>query len=258
MVSKVIFFVVSVLVLDIAFAASIAKTKRAPASEIKICKRSVPKYKECFMESIQSAIPVLMRGIPKIGILPVDPLFLTTLEIGQGSGPVSIDLHLTNASIAGLKHAVIKSIKYDIENYNFGPALFDLQDIVITGQYSVKGKIMVLPIVGNGKCNITLVRPTVELKEVRGKPFEKNGKTYMKLERVILTIPKVEKMNIMLENLFNGNKELSDQMNVFLNENWADIIKELMPAIEKALELVVKDIGNRLFSKIAYEVFFPA
>lgn len=53
----------------------------------------------------------MFAGIPKIGILPVDPLFLTKLDIGQGSGPVSIDLNLRNASIIGLKHAVIKDVK---------------------------------------------------------------------------------------------------------------------------------------------------
>ncbi|KAI5732425.1 hypothetical protein M8J76_000101 [Diaphorina citri] len=257
MFSKVIFVVASALVLDLAFAASIAK--RAPASELKVCKRSIPKYRECFMESIQSAIPVVMRGIPKVGILPVDPLFLTRLDIGQGTGPVSIDLNLKNVSIHGLKHAVIKSVEYDIDNYKFGPAMFDINhNVVIEGQYSIKGKIMVLPIVGNGKCNITLVHPKLELKNLQGKPFEKNGKTYIKLEKVLISISKVEKMYIHLENLFNGNKELSEQMNVFLNENWSDIIKELMPAIETALEAVVKEIGNRLFSKIAYEEFFPA
>jgi Haemolymph juvenile hormone binding protein (JHBP). len=35
--------------------------------------------------------------------------------------------------------------------------MFDINhNVVIEGQYSIKGKIMVLPIVGNGKCNITL------------------------------------------------------------------------------------------------------
>uniref|UniRef100_A0A8D8XTD4 Protein takeout n=1 Tax=Cacopsylla melanoneura TaxID=428564 RepID=A0A8D8XTD4_9HEMI len=256
MFSKVLFVAVASLVLDLAFAASIAK--RAPGSELKVCKRSVPNYKECFMQSIQSAIPVLMRGIPKVGILPVDPLFLTRLDIGQGSGPVSIDLNLKNASIIGLKHAAIKTVKYDIDNYQFS-AGFDINDNVqIVGQYSIKGKIMVLPIVGNGNCNITLVHPKLDVKELRGKPFVKNGKTYIKLDKVLISIAKVEKMYIQLENLFNGNKELSEQMNVFLNENWADIIKELMPAIESALEAVVKEIGNRLFSKIPYEDFFPA
>ncbi|KAL1460057.1 hypothetical protein WDU94_011996 [Cyamophila willieti] len=256
MISKVLFIAVGAFVLDLAFAASISK--RAPASQLKVCKRSVPNYKECFMQSVQAAIPVLMRGVPKVGIHPVDPLFLTRLDIGQGSGPVSIDLNLKNASIIGLKHAVIKSVKYDIDNYQFS-AGFDINDNVeIVGQYSIKGKIMVLPIVGNGNCNITLVRPKLELKELRGKPFVKNGKTYMKLEKVLISIAKVEKMHILLENLFNGNKELSDQMNVFLNENWADIIKELMPAIESALEAVVKEIGNRLFTKVPYEEFFPA
>ncbi|XP_026683029.1 protein takeout-like [Diaphorina citri] len=217
MFSKVIFVVASALVLDLAFAASIAK--RAPASELKVCKRSIPKYRDCFMESIQSAIPVVMREY-ECHFLPY---------------------------------------RYDIDNYKFGPAMFDINhNVVIEGQYSIKGKIMVLPIVGNGKCNITLVHPKLELKNLQGKPFEKNGKTYIKLEKVLISISKVEKMYIHLENLFNGNKELSEQMNVFLNENWSDIIKELMPAIETALEAVVKEIGNRLFSKIAYEEFFPA
>lgn len=260
MYSRVIVLLISFVALDLAFAASIKNIKkRHPAADIKICKRSIPKFGECFLGSVQSAIPVLMKGIPKIGIPPVDPLFLERLEIGQGSGPVSIDLKLANASIHGLKNAVVRSVKLDIDNYALGPAIFDITDrVTIVGKYNIKGKVMILPIVGSGNCNITLIRPTLELREIRGKPFDKNGKTYMTIEKVILTITKVEKMYISLENLFNGNKELSDQMNIFLNENWSDILKELMPAIEGALQAVVKEIGSRLFNKVAYEEFFPA
>lgn len=39
-------------------------------------------------------------------------------------------------------------------------------------------------------------------------------------------------------------------MNVFLNENWEDILRELQPPMEEALGLTFKAVANRIFHKV--------
>lgn len=41
-------------------------------------------------------------------------------------------------------------------------------------------------------------------------------------------------------------------MNIFLNENWMDILHELQPSITEALGHVVKNIINNICRKIPY------
>lgn len=57
-------------------------------------------------------------------------------------------------------------------------------------------------------------------------------------------------------NLFNGNKELGDNMNLFLNENWQDIFKETKASIEKAFVRVIKEYINDVFMKMPYKDLF--
>lgn len=57
-------------------------------------------------------------------------------------------------------------------------------------------------------------------------------------------------------NLFNGNKELGDTFNKFVNENWQDIFKEIKPAMASSLAQVYKSILNNVFSNIPYDEMF--
>lgn len=57
-------------------------------------------------------------------------------------------------------------------------------------------------------------------------------------------------------NLFNGQKELGDNMNLFLNENWKDIFDDTKASIEKAFVRVVKDFINAVFMKMPYKDLF--
>lgn len=57
-------------------------------------------------------------------------------------------------------------------------------------------------------------------------------------------------------NLFNGNKELGDNMNLFLNENWKDIFEDTKVSIEKAFVRVIKDYINDVFMMLPYKDLF--
>lgn len=47
-----------------------------------------------------------------------------------------------------------------------------------------------------------------------------------------------------------------DNMNVFLNENWEDILKELQPGFEDSLSQAFLEISNRVFTKVPFDQIF--
>lgn len=87
------------------------------------------------------------------------------------------------------------------------------------------------------------------------KVIEKNGKQYIQTERFNLDF-NTTRLHINLENLFNGDKALGENMNLFLNQNWRDIFTELNPAITFAVEEILKGIINRIFMKVPYDEIF--
>jgi Haemolymph juvenile hormone binding protein (JHBP) len=55
------------------------------------------------------------------------------------------------------------------------------------------------------------------------------------------------------EGLFNGNKALGDSTNLFFNENWRDILKELKPALGQSFGSIYTTLINSVFGNIPYD-----
>lgn len=56
--------------------------------------------------------------------------------------------------------------------------------------------------------------------------------------------------------LFGGDPTLSESTNIFLNDNWADILRELQPVLTKAIGQIFKAMADPIFSKFPYEDLF--
>lgn len=122
------------------------------------------------------------------------------------------------------------------------------------GDYTMNGRVLVLPIVGNGKSNITMI----ELKtthDLYGELYERDGEKYLRFNEYKLKFdPKLVKINF--SNLFNGEKGLADNMNKFLNENWVVVFDELKNGYEMAFAKVFKQVTNKLFSQVPVDKIF--
>lgn len=128
--------------------------------------------------------------------------------------------------------------------------------ITVSGDYKINGRVLVLPIQGSGKANLVFENSTMVVK-YKPKVIIKKGKQYIQTDKFHLDFD-TTRMRLHLENLFNGDKALGDNMNEFLNENWRDILDELKPSITYAVSEILKGIINRIFAKIPYDsVFLP-
>lgn len=101
-----------------------------------------------------------------------------------------------------------------------------------------------------------LVLDDMELSvKFKARVVEKNGKQYIDFQRAKLSL-NPRKIYFYLENLFNGDKTLGDNMNKFINENSEDIFNELKPAIVEAMGAVIISVANGPFGKYAYSEVF--
>ena len=91
--------------------------------------------------------------------------------------------------------------------------------------------------------------------QFEGVPKEKDGEIYMDVSHMKLKI-EPERMHFELTNLFNGDKALGDNMNLFLNENWKEIFGELRGSIANAFAQIFKSITDSVFKKYPYAKYF--
>ena len=77
---------------------------------------------------------------------------------------------------------------------------------VLSGRYIGKGRILLVPIVGDGLANFTLENLGCDF-IIDGAPTKAKGKTYYKINRLRVYY-KFDKCFMSLTNLFNGNKQL--------------------------------------------------
>lgn len=233
----------------------------APAKKnivFKACKRSDPLFLQCFKNELQSVIPLLNDGYPKYRLPALDPFDLPALDIAKGNGAVSVDLSLQKLKIYGLSSARLESISLDVDKLKSNAKFTFGKPIQLIGQYTAKGKVQVLPINGKGPCNITLVDPVLELTDIEGELKEKNGQKYINLKGVTLKATKMGRLVLKLDNLFQGNKEVSDNLNVFLNENWELLFDELRPAFEEAVGVIMREVASKVLDRIPKDEIFPA
>ncbi|VVC25554.1 Haemolymph juvenile hormone binding [Cinara cedri] len=220
------------------------------------CKKSDPKFDECLTNAFQKSIPHLAKGIPSLTMYKLDPFRISELQIDQGEGPVSIKLNFKELDIHNLRNLHVKKVHYDPVNFNADLEFQISIPITLDGDYDITGKVLVLPIVGKGKSKIDIFMSNITAK-VQFKPIVKNGNTYLDMTKFDWKFV-VKNMNIKLTNLFNGDKALGDNMNLFLNENWRDVLNELLPSIEKVFGIAFKDAGQQFFKNIPENQIFYA
>lgn len=205
-----------------------------------------------FEEVVDSKVYTLISGIPELGVPSIDPLHISALTISQGkNSPVSLQQEFKNILLTGISDTKLVTYKPNLDKYILRTDGITPR-VNLAGDYTMTGRILLLPIIGNGRANITMVNlKTVH--ELIGEPVKKNGETYIHFKEYnIKLIP--GRVHLNFENL---DRFLGTQMNRFMNDNWELIFNELKGGYEETLSYVFKDVTNKLFSKVPMSTIFP-
>lgn len=224
-------------------------------SYIPACSLNDPKLDDCVVKAANGAIPTLVNGDPKYRIPNLNPMLIPMLKIEQGTYAVGLNLEWKNADIYGLKD--IKMTKSDLDvKTKHARFEFSAPKIKISGLYTASGKVLVLPVTGTGPSNVTV--ENMKLVFECDWPLKKkaNGKEYLDIKNTNLTMLDVGFMSLKFDNLFNGNRLLGDNLNLFINENWKEIAKEIAPAVVDAIGVVFTLLIQRICEIVPYEYVF--
>lgn len=194
-------------------------------------------------------------GIPDLGVPPIDPLLISALTIQQGrNSPISLKQEFKNILLSGISETKLTTYKPNLDKYILRTEGITPR-VNLAGEYTMTGRILLLPIVGHGQANITMINlKTVH--ELIGEPIKKNGTVYIRFKEYnIKLIP--GRVHLNFENLFNGDRLLGNQMNRFMNDNWELIFSELKGGYEETLSIVFKEVTNKLFTKVPMDRIFP-
>lgn len=242
------------LLVVLTFDSAEIKADKLPAT-FKLCKKNDPNVNECLKTAIPQAILELKPGLPALRVLPVDPMAVTKITIEDGAGrPVRMNLEFNNAIIKGFSKAEIHTVRSDFEKRILEADGF-ISETTMEADYVMDGRFLVLPLKGKGKCKLHFVGLNATLK-LTAEPQTKNGKVYWNVVNFKARVNSLDNFELKFDNLFNGDKALSENTNRVLNENWQQFWGELKPSFEETFAAVFQQFSNEIFSRVPEQDIF--
>ncbi|XP_028040396.1 protein takeout-like [Bombyx mandarina] len=201
----------------------------------------------CFVASAQAAVPIVAAGIPDLGIKPLDPLHISVINGNQGG----LELTFKDTIVRGLSGCHVEGVKNDPAKKK--QAVTIKCSVTLTGDYKLSGKLLVLPIEGEGKYNIKIrdivIKTANDLVTVTGA----DGKPHWHIESWKHTYEVKTGAHFQFENLFNGNKVLATPVEEFVNSNWKDVMQEVAPPIVRSIVSEVVAAVDALYKAVPAE-----
>ncbi|CAH1176098.1 unnamed protein product [Phaedon cochleariae] len=220
-------------------------------SFIHVCPKHDPNLEQCLIASVEDIRPFLVDGVPEYKIPSLEPLVMKDFFSEEAAG---MKITVSDVKAWGCTDYFVRGIDVNMDTHLF-TLYIDLPKLRIEAHYNVDGKLLVLPIKGNGdlEANVTDLHATAQLS---GENYEMEGEQYLKFSTFDLHVD-VGGGSARLENLFNGDKVLLGMINDVVNKNFDMFLKELMPIIEKSLASVFKDTANAITQSFTYNQLFP-
>ncbi|XP_017780986.1 PREDICTED: protein takeout-like [Nicrophorus vespilloides] len=230
-----------------------AKTTKLP-SFLHICHRSDPHLNDCIKKSVEKLRPLLSKGIPEFGIPSCEPLRIPEVVIDQGAGPVSVKSIYKDIKVYGPSDFTLKHVKIDLDKNRVRIKVW-IPRLELISDYTMDGKILMMPIQGSGTShgNYTNIDATIIM---QGQQIKKDGDVYFNVKDFYVDF-NIGHASIQLDNLFNGDKELGEAMNLFLNDNWRQVSNEIKPVLEDTIASIFKKFSNKIYHKYPLEILLP-
>ncbi|CAH0682926.1 unnamed protein product [Spodoptera exigua] len=195
----------------------------------------------CLKASAQAALPLLAAGVPEMGISVMDPMHVDQVKTVEAG----LAMDFRNTYVKGLKNCkVLKLTRH--------PHRTDLDlkcSVTMDGDYTLGGKLLIMPIEGSGKYTIKIRGIVVKI-QLNVEEKTRDGDKYWVVDSW-KHVANVEKgVHFKFRNLFNGNRQLSDAIHEFANQNWQDIFQEVAPPIVKAIVAKIVAETTKLFDHV--------
>ncbi|GBP43526.1 Protein takeout [Eumeta japonica] len=204
---------------------------------------------DCQTKSAKEYSATFAEGIPSLGLPSLDPTTLNDVE----DDTKGLKMKFSDLKLTGLKDSQVEKWQMDFNKLSLKFSI--VIKVVVSGDYVLSGRLLVLPIEGQGKFKIDVRKLRVDMTADLIKKTSDDGKEYWRISKYT---PKVEPMDVVFyfQNLFNGNEQLSDAVHTFANTNFKEVVTEVGgPLLDAIYKKIIKQI-NKYLQKAPQEELF--
>ncbi|KAF6207649.1 hypothetical protein GE061_016096 [Apolygus lucorum] len=235
-----------------ALVAAIIAAKGPPQwpSILQRCSTEDPQFEKCLKKVTTQALQRIAKGIPAVGIRPLDPLRDASFSMVTGRGPVIVNVHASNVTVSGPSKVQLKKVAYDKKSSTYW--IEGLHNYVkMVGNYRVKGNILVFPIDSSGTFEY-------EIRGALANHSMKVGSTTRDGNHGLINfdVKSIKNHKITLKDTTLGT-EGSNAVNALVNNNWDVIAESLWDPMERVVRELYSTALKPLTKKFALKDFFP-
>ncbi|KNC24459.1 hypothetical protein FF38_10545 [Lucilia cuprina] len=206
---------------------------------------------ECLRDSGNKLVHYLRQGIPELEIYEIEPVDIDEIGIVLGSGPDGYRAVFRNIQAFGVSNITVTNVRSDLESLQF-QLTCEIPRIKVRAQYRSTGVLILVKASGAGEYwgEYEGVKAKIYFKAL---PHEgQDGRTYLTADQVKMDF-NVKDIQMGVDNIANGNSVIQAALNLFINSNSQELLKEMKPALRTKLTLVIRNFMDRLFAKIPLE-----
>ncbi|KAJ0183389.1 hypothetical protein K1T71_001365 [Dendrolimus kikuchii] len=196
---------------------------------------------DCLLKITKILYAQVIKGDKDLEIPTSDPMYIKNID-GKFS---DIDYELKNTTVVGFADCEVrKAVLAEDKN----KATFNIfcPKLSLSGQYAVNGKILELPIQGEGDYKVILRGYDITI-DADIKKVTRDDNTYISFTKLNLNANLTNGIDFDVENLFGGNAQFAEPAQKFLTENWKPIADALqMPAIESYFKEIFQNTNKYL------------
>ncbi|KAK9874758.1 hypothetical protein WA026_005568 [Henosepilachna vigintioctopunctata] len=207
-------------------------------------------FKECFIEKGTAAIPLIAKGDPEYNLPKMNPFEIPIVRLLESP---SMALNLTNLKVYGLEELKIIDIEVDLKRRMFKTTLSG-QNVTVVGEYSVDGKILIMPIKTKGLFSMYLKNGVYIATKIDHIEHKSDDIYYRPVFDPLEY--NFEKVEFRLDSLFGQNEDIGNQVNKYLNNNWENLMAEFGPQIARILSKIITDIFDNLAAVVPVKYIF--
>jgi hypothetical protein len=239
------------------FAVTPSEGKALPSYITKCNKTDTVNFESCLKNLVYSIRPRLAVGIPELRLPPIDPFFLPQLSLYQnsGNGATKFKANFKNVTVHGSKDFTINHINIDFNNTKIDVNI-TLPKIRLACDYEIDGKMLVVVVKGNGKLTGTFTDINARV-VLTGHLTKKKNKKYINLDGYDVSF-KLKSLRLHFSDLFNGNKDLTESTNAFINQNWREAMDEIRPIVNQTVGDIMSGILRGMMDQYSIEEIFSA
>ncbi|KAI8123532.1 Protein takeout [Lucilia cuprina] len=215
-----------------------------------------------------------LLSIPGLdSIKSFDPFYLNRIKITQGnSQAINLKVELSNVKIIGFGHTNVLESAVSSKDFSW-KTTFVLPVMKLQGDYSLFGRILLIPLNGRGEVFLDAENMTVVM-HTKTRLYEKGGFTFYNVTSTHVDF-KLEGLKSYFSNLFNGQKQLGeydsniintinnflcfphteDSTNKFFNDNWRMLTDALYTVITQTIQDILLDVLRKIFHFIPANFF---